>query len=190
MPGKKKIIKKIADKVKPPKPKPKKNINKKKVNTSSSKKRSANASNKKGSNKSELKNTTTSNKSWDNPKITTGDAAKKIVATGGKNIGKVIKYGTILAGIKETLGDWTGLTNLITGKGKYAAPSKNMQDYDADPGIKRGDADPDSKNYNSPDQFQQGGPVFNFKGQQVPGMKTDSSLTRDEKGIYRRGGSK
>jgi len=178
MPGKKKIIKKIVKPPKPktkPKPKPKKNKkNNKNVNVN-------------------VENTSkvTSNKSWDNPKISTGDAAKKIVATGGKNIGKTIKYATILAGIKETLGDWTGLTDLITGKGKYESPSKNIENYDADPGIKKKNKDPDSDSYETPDQFQQGGePVFNFKGQQVPGMRTDAPMTKDEKGIYRRGGSK
>jgi hypothetical protein len=184
MPGKKNVVKKVIEKVtkkkKPkvnkPGPKPKKN--KKSVN------------NKKNTTNKNKKNTTTSNKSWDNPDITTAEASKKIIATGGKNIGRFLKYGTILAGLKETLGDWTGLTNLITGKGKYAAPSQNMENYDANPGIKTGGKDPDSKNYEVPDQFQQGGPVFNFKGQQVPGMRTDAPMTRDERGVYRRGGSK
>lgn len=187
MPGKK-IIKKIVKPPKPPKPKAKpKNTGK-----NTGKNKNVNASNlkkKKGTNKGK-QNTTTSNKSWDNPSISTGDAAKKITATAGKNVGKFIKYGTILAGIKETLGDWTGLTNLITGKGKHEAPSKNMENYDADPGIKKGGKDPDGNNYEVPDQFQQGGPVFNFKGQKVPGMRTDGPMTKDEKGVYRRGGRK
>ena len=180
MPGKKKIIKKIVKPpVKPkPKPKPKPKNTKK------------NVSNKKTTTNKNKTNTTTSNKSWDNPSISTGDAAKKITATAGKNVGKFLKYGTILAGLKETLGDWTGLTNLITGKGKYESPSKNMENYDADPGIKKGGKDPNSKSYEVPDQFQQGGPVFNFKGQKVPGMRTDAPMTKDEKGIYRRGGRK
>ena len=177
MPGKKKIIKKVVKPKPVPKPKPKKTTKKnttKKTNTT----------------KGNKTNTTTTNKSWDNPNITTAEASKKIIATGGKNIGKFIKWGTILAGAKEVLGDWTGLTNLITGKGKYEAPSKNMENYDADPGIKTGGKDPDSKNYEVPDQFQQGGPVFNFKGQKVPGMRTEAPMTKDERGVYRRGGSK
>ena len=57
-----------------------------------------------------------------------------------------------------------------------------MENYDADPGIKKNTKDPDSSNYETPDQFQQGGPVFNFKGQKVPGMRTDGPMTKDERG--------
>jgi hypothetical protein len=171
MPGKKKIIKKIVDNIKPPKPpkKPKntgKNTNKNTSTTKNTKNKKPKVVDTKGQS------------SFDAAKVilkNTKDNAK----TTGKNL---LKYGTILAGLKETLGDWTGLTDLIMGKNK---PPKNKENYDADPGLKKGD-DMGGHDYSNPSAFAEGGSVYTDKGVKVPGMKIGGTLKKGKDGGYYR----
>ena len=172
MPGKviKETIKKVIKPI--PKPKPKKKIIIKNKN-------------KNIKNKKNLKDK--DNKGIQNVQnMSTKNAAKVILKNTGvttKNVtGKILKYGTFIAGLKETLGDWTGLTDLIMGKNK---PPKNKENYDADPGLKKGD-DLGGHNYNKPSAFKHGGEsIYTDKGVKVPGMKTGGNLKKGKKGYFR-----
>ena len=148
MPGKN-VAKKIFKKKPPKKPKNTK-TNTTKTNTT------------KGNNKTPKVN--------QNQDMSSFAAAKVIGKNTAKSSKSLLKWGLILAGLKETVGDWTGATKKIKNWLGYGPKkNKNQENYDADPGVLR-----------------TGGSIYTDKGTRVPGMKTGGSLRKGKDGKWYR----